>query len=306
MKKFILVIFLLPFLFPDASFGQTPSDDLMMKQRWSCWAIGYDQGKFDHYWEGTNLRVNGTIASVTRTTVTPMVAIGLHDRLNLLIMTPYVQTRSSEPNGGKLQGVNGFQDVSLFLKGQILDQQIGKGKLGVLATLGFATPMTNYLSDYQPYSLGLGTQEVSFRGIFQYRLDLGVYARASVAYLWRGQTEIERDTYYNNGMYYSNRMDVPSAWNYQGTIGSWFLKNKLKVEASYIAMKSTSGDDIRRYNAPQPTNRVEIGQVNFFSQVWLPKPKGLGAYAYYSHIVSGRNIGQLTNLGVGITYQFKI
>ncbi|NJM24546.1 MAG: hypothetical protein HC859_02455 [Bacteroidia bacterium] len=193
--------------------AQTPTDAIMMKQREFCAALIYDHGVFDQYYEGTDLRVNGTIETVTRTTALAMLAIGLHDKLNLIVTVPYVKTESGEPNGGHFNGARGFQDMSFALKGELVNMQVGPGKLAALATLGYSTPMTNYLSDYMPYSLGFGANELSMRAIGQYRFDMGVYARATVSYLWRGQTKAERDYYYNNGSYYTAWMDVPNAWH---------------------------------------------------------------------------------------------
>ena len=87
--------------------------------------------------------------------------------------------------------------------------------------------------------------------------------------------------------------------------GIMLFDNSWKLEANYIGMNCTSGDDVRKYNAGQPTNKVEAGQVGFMSQYYFKNIKGLGVLAYYSKIISGRNMGQFSNLGVGITYQFK-
>lgn len=307
MKKFLFRALLASATHLAFSAGaQTPTDAIMMKQRESCFALIYDRGNFDQYWEGSNLRENGTIATVTRTTVLPMIAIGLHNRINLIVATPYVKTESSEPNGGKFAGAKGFQDLGLSLKGLIVNRQLGKGQLSALATLGYSTPMTNYLSDYMPYSIGFGANEFNVRGIVEFKLNSGLYARATLAHLWRGQTKAERDYYYNNGSYYTPWMDVPNAWNYGAVVGAWLLESSLRLELSYNALMSTSGDDIRSYNAPQPTNKVEFGQAGFSAQYYFKQVKGLGALAYYNQILSGRNAPQLGNLAFGITYQFKI
>lgn len=286
--------------------AQTPTDAIMMKQREFCAALIYDHGTFDQYYEGTDLRVNGTIETVTRTTALAMLAVGLHDKLNLIVAAPYVKTESNEPNGGHFNGAKGFQDISFNLKGELVNMQLGKGKLAALATVGYSTPMTNYLSDYMPYSLGFGANELSVRAIGQYRLDMGVYARATVSYLWRGQTKAERDYYYNNGSYYTAWMDVPNAWHVNVVGGIWLLQNSLKLEAGYTMLNSTSGDDIRKYNAAQPTNKVEFGQLGFTTQYYFKAVKGLGVLAYYSQVVSGRNAAKIQNIGGGLTYQFKL
>lgn len=302
MKKFLLFLTLCPF---GLLFAQTPSDAIMMKQRQACFALVYDQGSWDHYWEGDYLRTHGSVGTFRRTTVTPMIAVGLHDKLNVIVALPYVKTRSDEPNGGFLQGVSGLQDIGISLKAKVLEHEIGTSKVTVLTNAGFSTPATNYLSDYMPYSLGFGANEFSLRGIGHFRMHNGFYAMVGAAHLWRGLTEIERDYYYNNGSYYTTLMDVPNAWNFNGSAGMMLLDNALRLEANYVAIHSTSGDDIRKYNPGQPTNKVEFGQVGFFGQYFIGKAKGLGVLAYYSTVISGRNWGQSSNLGLGVTYQFK-
>lgn len=285
--------------------AQTPSDAMMMKKGEACIAVIYDRGTFDQYWEGTYLRSNETIATVTRVSLGPMIAIGILDQLNFYVGVPYVKTESSEPNGGQLQGVKGFQDLSVALKYRVINSDAGSGKLSAYIASGFAFPITNYLSDYRPYSLGNGTQELSLRGIVQYRLNMGLYVRAMGGHLFRGQTQAERDYYYNNGSYYTRWMDVPSAWEYNAVLGFWLFDNALKIEGSYYKLESTSGDDIRKYNAAQPTNRVIFDQVGVSAQYFSKQIKGVGLLAYYNQMLNGRNIGKVSAFGVGATYQFS-
>lgn len=307
MKKYLLSgLFALAFFVTRQLTAQTPYDAILMKQKEFCIALIYEQGSWDHYWEGTYLRTNQTVATVSRKTIAPMVAIGILDKLNLYIGVPYVKTESSEPNGGKFQGAQGFQDLSIALKYEIVNKQLGKGKLALLTSGGYGTPVTNYLSDYRPYSIGNGTNEFSLRGIAQYKLDNGLYLKMLGGYLFRGQTKAERDYYYNNGSYYTPWMDVPDAWEYGSALGIWILDNSLKIETNYYSLKSTSGDDVRVYNAPQPTNKVQFDQVGLLTQYYFKSLKGLGVLAYGSQIISGRNWGKSTGFGVGATYQFIV
>ena len=133
-----------------------------------------------------------------------------------------------------------------------------------------------------------------------------MYFRGALAYLQRGSTEAERDYYYNNGSYYTAWMDVPSAWNYHVVVGKWMLENSLKLEVNYQGLNSTSGDDVRPYNAAQPTNKVNFGMVGFSGQYYFKNIKGLGVYGYATQTLTGRNTGKATALGAGITYQFSI
>ncbi|MBK8969111.1 MAG: transporter [Lewinellaceae bacterium] len=308
MKKYMLpagLLALLSCISPGLR-AQTPADAIMMEPRQFCGALLYDRAAFNEYWEGKTLRENGTIETVSRNAGTAMFAYGLIGQLNLIAGLPWVQTNSSEPNGGKFAGASGLQDISLALKYRFLNKQLGKGKLALLTTLGFSTPVSNYLSDYRPYSIGFGAPELSLRGIVQYELYNGFYARTALAHLWRGQTEAERDYYYNNGSYYTPWMDVPNAWNYHAVLGKWFLDYALRVEASFGGVYSVSGDDIRPYNAPQPTNKTVENLVGAFAQYYFKKPNGLGLLGYFNRVVQGRNVGNTTGFGFGITYVFKI
>ena len=304
MKKIILILFLSSLL--KSLQAQTPTDAVMMKQKESCFALIYEKGSFDKYWEGTDLRSNATIATVSRQTILPMIAIGLHDKVNLIIGAPYIKTESSEPNGGKFEGAKGFQDVSFTLKGEIVRKQLGPGRIFALAALGYSTPITNYLCDYRPYSIGAGCNEFNVRGIVQYKFDMGVYIRSSVAYLWRGQTKAERDYYYANGSYYTPWMDVPNALNYDVVAGIALFDNSLSLEARYIGLRSSTGDDIRKYNAAQPTNKVNEDAVGFKAQYYFKNVKGLGVLAYYTSVINGRNTAEYSGVGGGLTYLFKI
>lgn len=308
MKKTIIVFSqVLSFVFTiNYAYSQTPSDAVMMQKRQICLGVIYNFGSFDEYWEGDHLRNNATIEKVSRNVILNMVAIGIMDRLNLIVTVPYVQTKSSEPNGGKFMGVTGFQDIGFALKGEIINNQLGSGKLAMLGAFGYSAPLTNYLSDYMPYSIGSGADVWSFRGIVQYKLDNGFYARTSAAYLLRGQTEAERDYYYNNGSYYTAWMDVPNAWNYNIALGKKFFENSLLIEANYTGFKSTSGDDIRVYNAAQPTNKVEFEEISFLAQYYFKQLKGFGVLTGYSQRIDGRNTSKLSNFRVGFTYAFKI
>jgi hypothetical protein len=287
-----------------ALLAQTPSDDLLMKKREFCVAATYETGSWKEYWEGTRLRTNANIGTFSRDIFMPMLVYGITDKINVMASLPYISTGAT---GGQLAGAQGLQDLALAAKAELVNTQVGSGKVSFLATLGYSFPVSNYLSDYLPFSIGLKTRELSTRGILQYRFDNGIYLRGAAAYLWRGQTRIERNYYYNNGSYYSEWMDVPSALNYHGALGVWLLKGALRLEANYMALQSTSGDDIRIYNSPQPTNKMSFEQIGFFGQYYFKGIKaleGVGVLAYYSDFFSGRNMGKFQNIGGGITYQF--
>ncbi|MCL6258635.1 transporter [Aquiflexum sp. TKW24L] len=304
MKKYLQSIVLLTLfqLWFSTLQAQTPWDEVMMGKGEICTALIYEHSSWDQYWEGSYLRENANIGTFTRQMGMPMVAIGLTKKINIIASLPYINTKAS---GGTQAGQSGFQDLSVSVKVDWLQKQLGSGRLLFLTNAHVSTPVGNYLSDYMPFSLGAGAPELGFRGIGGYKMDNGLVFRASLAYLWRGQTEVERDYYYEKGSVYSSFMNVPNALNFHGAIGYWAFDNRLRMEATYMNLNCLTGDDIRSYNRPQPTNKTEVSQVGAWVQYFIKSDQGFGALAYFNQTLSGRNMGKATTIGAGITYQFK-
>lgn len=283
--------------------AQTPWDEVMMGKGEICAALMYEHSSWNQYWEGSYLRQNANIGTFTRQMGMPMIAMGLTKNVNIITSLPYVGTHAS---GGTQVGQSGIQDLSVSVKVEWLQKQLGKGRLFFLTNTHFSTPIGNYLSDYMPFSIGVGAPELGIRGISGFKMDNGLVFRGGLAYLWRGQSEIERDYYYQNGSVYSSFMNVPNAVNIHGAIGYWTLGNRLRMEATFMSLNCLTGDDIRSYNRPQPTNKMEVSQIGAWVQYYINTDRGLGALAYFNQTVSGRNMGKATTIGIGLTYQLKV
>ncbi|WP_291789072.1 transporter [Cecembia sp.] len=306
MKKFYWTIAMLTMVYmsyvPIAK-GQLPFDEIMMPKGEICFAGMYEHSSWNQYWEGAYLRENANIGTFTRQMFMPMLAIGLTKKINLIASLPHISTEAS---GGTQVGQSGLQDLSISMKVDWLQHRVGSGRILFLTNTHFSTPVGNYLSDYMPFSIGAGAPEIGLRGIGGYKMDNGLVFRIAAAYLWRGQTEIERNYYYQDGSVYSSFMNVPSALNIHGAIGYWAFENRLRLEATYMSLNCLTGDDIRAYNRPQPTNKMEVSQIGVWTQYYIKADRGLGALAYFNQTISGRNMGKATTFGLGITYQFKV
>jgi hypothetical protein len=287
-------------LSPVFVFGQTPWDAIFMGKKQLCAAAMGDHAYWDQYWEGEQLIENGNIGRFQRSTFMPMVVYGITDGLDVIASLPYVTSRSTQ---GQMAGVSGFQDLNLAVKARLYSFRKDKHRLDFIGVLHFGTPVSNYLSDYMPYSLGLGCSELGLRGTVEYQFDSRWYTRLSVAHVWRGYSEIERDYYYQDGSYYSTFMKVPNAWNLHAALGWLHLDGRLRVELTYGGTKCTSGDDIRRWLRPQPTNKVMFDQVGAFAQYYFKRLPQVSVLGYVNHMIAGRNMGKFTNVTLGATYQ---
>jgi hypothetical protein len=297
---FSLVIF---FLFTNLLKAQTPADALLMQKNELCIALMYQHDSWDKYWEGTLLRDNQNIGVLTRNTILPMLAYGITNKFNIIASLPYVTTEAS---GGQMVGASGLQDFSIFAKYAPYELKKESGSLSTFVTGGFSLPVTPYLSDYMPFSLGLGTQEFSLRGIAKYEHKTGIYLRGSYAYLHRTTTEAERDYYYADGSYYTTTMNVPNASNAEIALGGWLFNKSFQLEAGYVTQTSFSGDDIRRQNAGQPTNKMDMATINGRVRYFPSVLKGMSIMIGYTDVLSGRNVGKSTVISGGLTYQFML
>lgn len=80
--------------------------------------------------------------------------------------------------------------------------------------------------------------------------------------------------FYRRG-YYSDQVNVPDQWQMALTLGSRFLDNNLRIEASLMKIESIGGADIRRYEMPFPGTGMDAttvsGLVQYypnFCQLW--------------------------------------
>lgn len=299
----ISLLTIIYFLSSTWSIAQMPFDEIMMPKGEICVAIIGEQSTWNQYWEGSYLRENANIGTFTRQMLMPMVAMGLTNKVNIIASLPYIGTEAS---GGTQVGQSGIQDLSVSVKVDWLQHRVGPGRILVLTNTHFSTPVGAYLSDYMPFSIGAGAPEVGMRLIAGYKLDNGLFVRGAVAYLWRGQTEIERSFYFQDGAVYSPFMKVPNAVNVHAALGYWTFENRLRLEATYMMINCLTGDDIRSYNRPQPTNKMDVSQLGFWAQYYIKADRGLGAIAYCNQTIAGRNVGKATTIGLGLTYQFKV
>lgn len=277
-----------------AAFAQMPNDAIYMNKNQACVALSYAHSSWDMYWENTLKRENQNIGTLKTQMVMPMIAVGFTKNLNLIVGAPYVWTQAS---AGNLKWQKGVQDLSVWLKYRFLN----KNGFSLHAIGGGSLPLTNYIPDFLPMSIGLQCKTATARLMASYRHKSGIYATASGSYIFRSKIDIDRDAYqYGDKVYYTHEVSVPNAYDMSARVG--YLKRGIQAEAFYEVTGCDGGDDIRRNDMPFPTNNMKANTVGVYAKY---QPKSIGVNARASYVTSGSNVGQSTSFSVGVLFQFN-
>lgn len=275
--------------------AQMPHDAIYMNKKLACGALIYGNSSWTNYWENGLKRDNPNIGRLTTQSATAMIAYGITRDINVMAMIPYVKTDASQ---GNLMGQEGWQDASVFVKTKT------KAYHGITAhgVVGFSVPVTNYVPDFMPMSIGLGAKTLVVRGILSYALPKHLYVNSSIAYQARSQVKVDRDAYLaGSKLYQTNQVAVPDAFDAALRLGYLKKDNQLEVFAEHFSC--TKGDDIRRNDMPFLTNDMTMTTVGMYGKY---QPKSIGVNARVAYVVDGQNLGQSTTVSIGLLYLFKV
>jgi hypothetical protein len=276
--------------------AQTDADGIMMGKGLHCTGIMYVQGSWKNYWEGTLKRNNENLGTVSQSMVGPMGSLGVLKNFNVLFSLPYVQTRAS---AGQLKGFNGLQDLSLWGKYRFLRKKSGNYTFSLFAIGGISTPVTDYVKDYLPLSIGLGSRNLTIRPMadLQFR---DWFVTASASYVSRSTISIDRTAYFTDRMVYSKEVEMPDALQYNVRAG--FRNKEIVAEAVVDKWVTMDGFDISKNNMPFPSNRMIQKRLGFNGKYEPEKWKGISLTAGVFSTIAGRNVGQATSFQAGFFY----
>jgi hypothetical protein len=300
MMKYLCLWFLALVIAHQAK-AQSPTDAELMGSNQSCIAAFYTHDAWSQYWESTLLRSNGNIGTLNRNIVSAMYVYGISDRFNLLTNASYHDVSTTQ---GTVAGNKGLQDLGLHMKYKFLELG-SKLKIKSFAVLGASIPLTNYNEDAGPTSIGLGCGEINARWTTEFNYNNGLFFRPSLAYHKRGSATIERSYYYDDeGGHNSSYLNVPNQSVINLTVGSRFIQQTLRVEASLLTVNSIGGTEIRRNEMPLANANMDINKVALFLKFDPHFAKGFGIILNAEKVLSGQNVGKSNAYMVGLNYRF--
>ena len=249
---------------PSILFAQTDMDAIMMNKSQFCQGLTYEHSSWDHYWEGTFNRTNANMGTVTTQSVMYMPNYGITNNLNVMASVPYVWTNAS---AGTLHGMKGFQDLMVFLKWRPVVQTFGKNRVSLFLIGGLSTPLTNYVIDFLPMSIGLGSTNLIGRGMVDFRHS-NFTVTGSATYVRRSNVKLDRDSYYDTQLHITNEVKMPDVAEFQLRTG--YRGKYLIGEATLTQMTTLGGFDITKNNMPFPSNRMNATMVGLSAKIISP------------------------------------
>ena len=295
--KQILALSLLLSIFSN-TYAQSPTDGLLMPKGSLCNLVGYSNSKWDNYWEGEKKRSNANLGTFTTQSVMLMGALGLTNKMNVMVALPYVKTSAS---ASYISGQSGLQDLSAWLKYRIIEKKGNLGDIKLFATVGGSIPTTNYVADFLPFSIGMHAKTASGRLILNYAKS-GFYVTAHGGATLRSKVKIDRNSFiFNNKLYESNMMPVPNAAD--GGVALGYLSTRFQTAVSLDRFGCLSGDNMRYNDAPLLTNNMKSTSVNWFGRINLGH---LSLIVSAGKVLNGRNVGEATSFGGSVLYWFQV
>ena len=242
-------------------------------------------------------RDNQNLGTVSTQTYSVMGNYGVTDKLNLLFGVPYIKTNAS---AGTMKGMQGVQDLSLFVKWMPIEKEMLGGVFSLYGVGGVSFPLTNYVADYMPLSIGMRSKTATGRLMADYQTG-SFFVTASGTYILRDKIKIDRTSYYTTQMHYSNDVTIPDGGNIN--VRSGIRNERLIAEAVLNSFTTYGGFDISRNNMPFPSNKMNVTTVGInFKYVVLPRKNEVSIAGGYNTVVAGRNVGQASSVYGSIYY----
>ena len=294
-QQLLLCVFIYLAVYPTEPLkAQTDIDAIMMGKNIFCSGFIYNNSSWKNYWEGTYKRNNQNFGKVSTQSVSFVANYGVTKKLNVLAGIPYVTTKAS---AGTLHGLRGLQDASLWLKYRPLKTNVGKGNISLFTIGGFSFPVSDYVADFLPLSIGMRSKNLSLRGMLDYQYSKW-FATASYTYIVRSNIKIDRRSYYTTTMHITNEVYMPNAS--QVNVRAGYRSSRFIGEAVFNKWTTLGGFDISKNNMPFPSNRMNATSTGVNFKYNLTKVESFSITGGANYVLAGRNVGQASSLYAGV------
>jgi len=221
IKKFCLVLI----FFTIEAKSQIMNDGVFMAKNSFCFGLSYQNDSWNKYWEGDLSRENKNIGTLTTQSLALMGNYGFSDKFNLLFSLPYISVSAS---AGTSQGFQGLQDLTVAFKYRLFQIQ----NLSIIVVSGASIPTNNYVADYMPFIIGNQVKTVFAQSVFYYTLPKSLAITAHGIYTVRSDIKLDRNMYYSEKAFFTNRMTMPNVVSFGAKVGIIHIAGSLKQSMS--------------------------------------------------------------------------
>jgi hypothetical protein len=180
-----------------------------------------------------------------------------------------------------------------------IEKKLGKGDFSLYALGAVSTPVTNYVADFLPLSIGLQSKTASLRLMLDYQVK-NLFVTGSAAYIMRDKVTIDRTSYYTTEMVYSNQVAMPNMANFNLRAG--YRSSTWIAEAVADITQTNGGFDISKNNMPFLSNQMNSTRIGANIKYTLSSIEGLSFIGNAMFTTAGRNVGQTTSYSAGVFY----
>lgn len=279
-------------LLPMLALAQSPVSGFMNGKGKGVVALSYSAEQYDNvFLVPNNARGVPVFNEVAVNSTSLFASYGIGNRFDAVLSLPYIQAKGNATQAvldelGFENTRSGVQDLSVFVKYNPYNAEIGTSKLQFMIGAGIKTPLGNYRADEGLQSiLAIGNRATSINGLAIAHLQFndGLFLTTQAGYSLR------------NG-------EVPNAL--LGEIKAGYAGRHIYVDTWFAGQISDGGVNIlgEGFTGFFPATDVSFNRIGL--NVYVPIIGGLGVSGGVSRYLSGRNVGQSTGFSGAVVYNF--
>ena len=141
----------------------------------------------------------------------------------------------------------------MYVKYRPLRIENGKNIFSLIGVAGFSIPMEDYVIDFLPLSIGLGSKQLIGRIIGDYQYG-HFFITGSGTYMFRSNVFLDRNSYYTTEQHLTNEVQMPDALTFN--VRSGYRSKEFIAEGLFNNMVTLGGFDITRNNMTRATTAL--------------------------------------------------
>lgn len=272
--------------------AQSPVNGFMQGKGKGNVVVSYGMESYDEVYLVPK-KVNGVpvFRDVNVTSASLFATYGITDQFDVVVSLPFI-TATGNASEAVLQNLNfenersGIQDVSVFLKFNPFDINIGSSNLKLIGAVGVKTPVGDYeVNEGLQSIIAIGNRSttVNMIAIAMFKTKYGIFTSGQFGTGFATQ-------------------GVPDSYMSELKLG--YAAKRIYGDVFIANQTSATGVDIlgNGFQGFFPATKVDFTRVGV--NLYAPIYKAIGLAGGANSYIAGRNIGKATGFYAGVVYKF--